>query len=225
MKPSVLAVIPARAHSKRIPGKNRKSFLGKPLIQWSIEAALQAECVTDVLVTTDDEQILAYDKSFPKVQFVQRPDELALDSTPGVDPILHLMGNLKAKYDCILLLQPTSPLRSSQHIDLAFAQFLKSGKKQLVSVKKMSDPIGHIVFKNDNGVEFLKKAFSNLPQEQDLKVLNGAIYFSQWQCLLDCKSFLGPSLELFEMDERVSVDIDYPEDWKRAEVFARMEVQ
>ena len=95
MKPSVLAVIPARAHSKRIPGKNRKDFLGKPLIHWSIDTALSAQCVSQVTITTDDDKILEYAKQYPHVDFVKRPDELALDSTPGVDPIMHLMQQIE----------------------------------------------------------------------------------------------------------------------------------
>lgn len=227
MKPSVLAVVPARAHSKRIPGKNRKDFLGKPLIQWSLDAALNASCVSRVAVTTDDDKILEYAQKFPKVDFVKRPDELALDSTPGVDPILHLMQQLEKagqKYDYLVLLQPTSPLRTKEHIEAAFAALLKSQKSQLVSVKKLVDPMGHIVFQKGEGIQFLKSMLNSWPADQDLKVLNGAIYISEWQSLLDQKTFLGKNLEMFEMDEKVSVDIDYPEDWKRAETYARMEV-
>lgn len=227
MKPSVLAVVPARAHSKRIPGKNRKDFLGKPLIHWSIEAALSASCISHVVVTTDDDKVLEYSSRYPRVDFVKRPDELALDSTPGVDPVLHLMQQIEKgakKYDYLVLLQPTSPLRTKTHVEEAFAALLKSQKSQLVSVKKLFDPINHVVFRKGNGIQFLKSVVSPLPSDQDLKVLNGAIYISKWQSLLDQKTFLGNSLEMFEMDESVSVDIDYPEDWKRAEAYARMEV-
>jgi CMP-N,N'-diacetyllegionaminic acid synthase len=227
MRPSVLAVIPARAHSKRIPGKNRKDFLGKPLICWSIDSALEARCISDVAVTTDDDLILDYAQKYPKVNFVKRPDELALDSTPGVDPILHLMQQIEKsgkKYDYLILLQPTSPLRKKEHIEAAFTALLKSQKSQLVSVKKLVDPMGHIVFQKGEGIQFLKTNVNVLPPDQELKVLNGAIYISEWQSLSEQKTFLGKSLEMFEMDEKVSVDIDYPEDWKRAESYARMEV-
>lgn len=225
MKPNVLAVIPARANSKRIPGKNKKLFLGKPLIGWSIDAALEADCVTDVVVTTDDDSILAFAKDYPTVKFMKRPPELALDSTPGIDPVLHLMTQLEKKYDYLVLLQPTSPLRSSQHVDQAFQMLLKSAKKQLVSVKKIVDPVGHIVFKSNDKVQFLKKAVTGIPEDQDLKVLNGAIYFSDWKTLLAEKTFLGRDVELFEMDELVSVDIDYPEDWARAERNANLDTK
>ena len=222
MKPSVLAVIPARANSKRIPGKNKKLFLGKPLIGWSIEAALNSACVSDVVVTTDDDSILTFAQNYPTVQFLKRPPELALDTTPGIDPVLHLMEHSKKTYDYVLLLQPTSPLRTSKHIEQAFQALLKSTKKQLVSVKKIVDSLGHVVFSSNDRVQFLKKTVFGIPDDKDLKVLNGAIYFSEWKTLLTEKNFIGQNVELFEMDELVSVDIDYPEDWDRAERNAKL---
>lgn len=227
MKSNVLAVIPARAHSKRIPEKNRKSFLGKPLIHWSIDAGLKAKCISRVVVTTDDEKILEYKKNYPEVSFVRRPSELALDDTPGVDPILHLMQELEKSgevYDYLILLQPTSPLRTAEHIESAFSLFLKSQKNQMVSVKKMTDPFAHVVFQAGDGIQFLKSIVQPSSITSDLKVLNGAIYISDWKSLLEQKTFLGSSLSFFEMDEKVSVDIDYPEDWKRAEAYAQMEM-
>jgi CMP-N-acetylneuraminic acid synthetase len=225
MKPTVLAVIPARANSKRIPGKNKKLFLGKPLIYWSIQAALDSTCVTDVVVSTDDEEILAFSKNFPKVKFLSRPKELALDGTPGVDPILHLMGHLGRSYEFVVLLQPTSPLRTGLHVDEAFEMLLKSAKQQIVSVKNIVDTFGHIVFKSGDGVQFIKKMWTDLPDDKDLKVLNGAIYISEWKTLLAEKTFIGRSVSLFEMLEVDSVDIDFPEDWERAERYARMKVK
>lgn len=222
MSSKVLAVIPARAQSKRIPGKNKKLFLGKPLIHWSIDAALKSKSITDVIVTTDDEEILGYQSHYPTVKFFRRPAELALDATPGVDPVLHLMGQLKQPYNYLVLLQPTSPLRNSAHIDAAFEKLLNGATKQIVSVKKMVDAVDHIVFKSQGGIQFFKKHLTNLPTDCDLKVLNGAIYISEWETLLTEKTFLGKNIDLFEMDELDSVDIDHPEDWKRAERLAKM---
>jgi len=224
MKLRVLAVVPARAHSKRIPGKNKKYFLGKPLICWSIEAALDSEYVTDVYVTTDDDEILLFQNQYPVVHFVKRPAELALDSTHGVDPIVHLMKQIAQKYDYVVLLQPTSPLRNSEHIDSAFAQLLQNKTKQIVSVKKMSDTLDHIVSMTKDGLQFIKKNISQFPENSHFKVLNGAIYISDWETLLSENTFLSKNISLFEMDEFFSVDIDNHDDWKRAERFANMKV-
>lgn len=223
MKSTVLAIVPARADSKRIPGKNTKEFLGKPLIQWAIEAGVAADSVTDVVVTTDDEKILALAPKYSEVEFIRRPPELAKDTTPGVDPVLHLMRSYAQSYDYVVLLQPTSPLRTATHIDTAFAALVKSGKDQLVSVKKLTDPLAHIVYCEGETLEFLKATCSQIPDEKNLRVLNGAIYISKWQTLIEKKSFLGAGVEMFEMDEFFSVDIDFPADWRRAEVYARLE--
>lgn len=224
MKSSILAIIPARANSKRIPGKNKKPFLGKPLITWTIEAALASKSVTDVVVTTDDNDILEFKPQYSKVQFHKRPSELAQDSTPGVDPVLHLMENMKQKYDYVLLLQPTSPLRTHQHIEAAIELINSSNKPQLVSVKKMNDPINHIVYLNNNKINFLKDRVKESPPNDSLMVLNGAIYISKWCALLSEKTFLGSEIIFFEMDETVSVDIDLPSDWQRAEQYANLKV-
>lgn len=219
MTPSVLAIIPARANSKRIPGKNKKLFLDKPLIHWTIDAALKSRIITDVVVSTDDEEILQDSEVYKDVHFVRRPKELALDDTPGIAPILHFMESVTQKYDFIVLLQPTSPLRTVDHIDSAFEHLLQSQKKQLVSVKKISDPFAHIVVQKNNRIEFLNKY---IPESDQLKpkVLNGALYFSSWQTLMEEKTFFGSQVELFEMDEMSSVDIDTMEDWDKAVQFA-----
>ena len=222
MKPTVLAVIPARANSKRIPNKNKNIFLGKPLILWSIEAAINSKSVTNVVVTTDDEEVLKFATQFPKVQFIKRPDYLALDSTPGVDPVLHLMEQSSQSYDYVLLLQPTSPLRTAEHVDQAINKLGISGKKQLVSVKAISDNLNHAVVVNSNSVKLLNKCIDNFSTIEAAKILNGAIYISKWQTLLDEKTFMGTDVELFEMDEFTSVDIDLPSDWKKAEAYASL---
>ena len=222
MKPKVLAIVPARANSKRIPGKNKKNFLGKPLIQWSIEAALQSECVTDTVVSTDDLDILDYQKKYPNIKFVKRPDHLALDTTSGVAPVLDLLQSQFSGYDYVILLQPTSPLRTSKHVDDAFNELIKSKKTQLVSVKPVSDVLSHAVVKNGEEVSFLKERVTDLPEQSLIKVLNGALYITDVKTLLKTEKFMGNDVLLFEMDEFVSVDIDLPNDWQKAELFGKM---
>jgi CMP-N,N'-diacetyllegionaminic acid synthase len=222
MKPSVLAVIPARANSKRIPGKNTKIFCGKPLIYWTIESAIASKNITDIIVTTDDIEILNLQTQYATLKFVKRPDSLALDSTPGVDPVLHIMREMPKAYDYTMLLQPTSPLRTYVHIDAAFDKIKAGVKKQIVSVKRMSDNPNHIVFTSDNRVCFMKDKFNNTDFIKDLKVLNGAIYISEWNTLLEEKTFIGKSVDFFEMPVAESVDIDVAEDWALAEVYFNM---
>src|SRR5690349_11475180 len=108
----VLGLIPARGGSKGIPRKNIKPIAGKPLIAWTIEAALAARGLDGVVVTTEDPEIAEVARAYgAEVPFL-RPMELAADETPGIDPVLHALDMLPG-FDAVLLLQPTSPLRTA----------------------------------------------------------------------------------------------------------------
>ena len=120
-----LAIIPARGGSKRLPHKNVLKLAGKPLIAWSIDAGLQSQYIDKVIVTSDDDEILNIAKQF-KGEVIKRPEELASDTATSFDAIKHTIENVE-KYDYIVLLQPTSPLRNFKHIDNAI-KLLESKK-------------------------------------------------------------------------------------------------
>lgn len=217
-----LAIIPARAGSKRIPNKNKRSFLGKPLICWTIEAALSVHpLLTDVVVTSDDKDILDLAVMYPQVKFYERPQNLAQDLSTSQDVILDVMAHYSG-YDQIVLLQPTSPLRSGSHLKGAMELFLAKKASQLVSVKRCREVLGHIVKEAPGGG--LSLLFGSDIRSQDwgqLWVLNGAIYVSNWDIFLDRKTFLTEYTVPFEMPENVSIDIDIEEDWLKAEQIAK----
>lgn len=128
MTSKVLALIPARAGSKGLPGKNKRPIAGKPLISYTIEAAKAARCITDCAVTSDDPDILDIARA-SGVTAVARPETLARDETPILPAICHALAHFKEEqekqFDCIALLQPTSPLRRPMDIDRAVELFLK----------------------------------------------------------------------------------------------------
>ena len=222
MMPKSVAIIPARANSKRLPNKNKLNFNGKPLISWTIEAALNCKNINDVIVTTDDEDILALKTKYDSVRFERRPEALALDATPTLDVVVELLSRYEKTFDNLVLLQPTSPLRNSTHIVEAFSLLEKSNKKQVVSVKKLKDPLNHVILNLPNEKVMLTNKISQLKDFSDLKLLNGAIYISDWKYLSEHKTFVGPSLELYEMSEFSSVDIDSEQDWKIAELYYQL---
>ncbi|HWU42000.1 MAG TPA: acylneuraminate cytidylyltransferase family protein [Bdellovibrio sp.] len=216
-----LAIIPARSGSKRIPNKNKRLFLGRPLISWTIEAALKARpLITDIVVTTDDNDILKLATEYPLVKFYERPANLAQDLTTSLDVILDVMNHYNT-YDQIILLQPTSPLRSDADIKNAIELCEKKGAAQLVSVRRCHEVPGHIVKEGPKGgLSLLLEAGS--PQNRgQLWVLNGAMYVSNWDIFLDRKTFLTEYTIPFEMPENVSIDIDIEEDWLKAEKVAK----
>ncbi len=112
----LMALIPARGNSKGLPGKNTAPLSGKPLIAWSIAAALESAYVDSVVVSTDSQEIAGIAKSFDAEVPFLRPSILAMDDTPGIAPVLHACQMLPG-YDLVVVLQPTSPLRTAKMLD------------------------------------------------------------------------------------------------------------
>jgi CMP-N-acetylneuraminic acid synthetase len=128
----VVALIPARGGSKGIPRKNLVDVGGKPLLAWTVEAAKASRIVTRIAVSTDDEDIAAVAEALA-VEVLRRPEELAQDETPMLEVVQHALVELGAT-DVLVLLQPTSPLRSGKNVDEAVALLVESGADAVLSV-------------------------------------------------------------------------------------------
>ena len=216
-----LAIIPARGGSKRLPHKNVLDLNGKPLIAYSIEAGLNSSYIDKVVVTSDDDEILTISKKYGAVT-INRPDELASDAATTFDAIKHTVDNCE-KYDYIVLLQPTSPLRNEKHLDEA-VELLESKKSNaVVSVCEMEhSPLwSNTLDESLSMAGFLKDEALN-KRSQDLEKyyrLNGAIYICKTEKLLEEKSFfLKENIYAYVMDRENSIDIDEEIDFKIAEV-------
>ncbi len=224
MKNKFLAIIPARGGSKRLPRKNVLDLCGKPLIAYSIEAALNSKYIDKVVVSSDDEEILQISKKFG-AETIKRPDYLASDTSTTFDAIKHTIDSLE-KYEYIVLLQPTSPLRNSKHINESIEFFESKKADAVISVCEMehsplwSNTLDDTLSMND----FLKDEVLN-KRSQDLEKyyrLNGAIYICKTELLLKEKSFfLKENIFAYIMDRRSSVDIDEEIDFKMAEFFLK----
>jgi N-acylneuraminate cytidylyltransferase len=177
----VIAIIPARGGSKGIPKKNLVNFLGKPLLQWSIEAALNSKYITDVVVSSDDDDILRISQKHKNVIPIKRPKELALD-TSRTEPVLaHVIESLKGRtFDYLILLQPTSPLRKSDDIDEAFNKLLASYANSLISVCSNDyHPYKSLRINNKGFLEgIINNEYPFLPRQElpQTYSANGAIY-------------------------------------------------
>ena len=129
----LLAIIPARGGSKRLPGKNIMDLAGKPLIAWTIEAALNSKYIDRVVVSTDDQEISNVSIKYGvEVPFL-RPKSLATDDASSIDTIINVLGEIKIidqHYEYIVLLQPTSPLRTEIDIDKAIELLEKKVRTQ-----------------------------------------------------------------------------------------------
>ena len=221
MNKTFLAIIPARGGSKRLPRKNILDLCGKPLISWSIEAALKSKYISKVVVSSDDEEILNISSNFG-ADIIKRPYELANDTATTFDAIKHTINNLE-KYDYIVLLQPTSPLRNEKHIDEAIELLEEKQADAIVSVCEMDhSPLWSNTLPEDGNMRgFLREEILN-KRSQDLEKyyrLNGAIYICKTDKLLENKSFfLKDNIFAYIMDRKSSIDIDEEIDFLFAEI-------
>ena len=225
MNKTFLAIIPARGGSKRLPRKNILDLCGKPLISWSIDAALKSKYISKVVVSSDDEEILNISSNFG-ADIIKRPYELANDTATTFDAVKHTIDNFE-NYDYIVLLQPTSPLRNENQIDEAIELLEEKQADAIVSVCEMDhSPLwSNTLPKDGNMNNFLKDEILN-KRSQDLEKyyrLNGAIYICKTEKLIENKSFLlKDNIFAYIMNRENSVDIDEEIDFKMANMLAEM---
>lgn len=221
MKP--LIIIPARGGSKGIPHKNIKLLNGKPLIQYTIDVARQIVPDEDICVSTDDQEIIKVVENYSlKVPFI-RPAELASDTAGTYEVLLHAIDFYEAQgkqYDCVLLLQNTSPFRAAEHVRQAMALY-KPEIDMVVSVNEIaSNPYYNCFEVGDDG--YLKKTLDStmFTRRQDAPKTyeyNGAIYIFNLQRLKETHYGNFTKRVMYEMDRVHSVDLDTMMDWKYAE--------
>lgn len=219
-----LAIIPARGGSKRLPRKNVLDLQGKPLIAWTIAAAKNCQSIDAVCVSSDDAEILAIAEQY-QAQALLRPDELASDTATTFDAIKHAIQANKEQYEYIVLLQPTSPLRTAQHIDEAIDLLNEKTADAVISVCEVEhSPLWSNTLPDDgNMTDFLRE--DALQRSQDLPTyyrLNGAIYICRTDRLLAEKSFfIADNIFAYVMATEESVDIDNQIDFYTAESILR----
>lgn len=218
----ILALIPARGGSKGIPGKNIKSLAGKPLISWTIDAAKQSDYIDHLIVSSDDDNIIKIAKEWGCDSPFKRPKHLAQDTSTSMDVVMHALEQLEESYDYLLLLQPTSPFRTTSHIDGIIEQTIDTGTKVVVSVTQSKKHPAFIYTLEDNKLcPFLghqkQKRRQDMPQVYEH---NGALYLASIPYLKEVKSYNVDGVGAFMMDALHSIDLDEPLDWEFAEYLA-----
>lgn len=209
---SVLAVVPARGGSKGVPGKNIRILAGKPLIAWTIDAARNCSHIDRLIVSSDDETVIRVAESFGCEAPFVRPADLATDETPGVLPVLHAVESLPG-YDIVVLLQPTSPLRSATDID-GCLRFMAAGALESVASVAECPESPYWMYSLEDGQK-LKPIISTatpILRRQDAPPaysLNGAIYAVEVSWLERERSMVAPGVTAgFVMPRERSIDID-----------------
>lgn len=220
----VLAIIPARGGSKGIKDKNIYPLCGKPLIAYSIEAAKQSRYIDEILVSTDSEKIANVAKEYGASVPFLRPKELAGDTSKSIDAILHAIGTLKNNkqmFDVLVLLQPTSPLRSTEDIDGALEAFSRNSYKSLVSVSEVNDnPILIRTIDESGKLKRLLNTDSSV-RRQDMKKyyrVNGSIYINLIS-EVDVNTSFNDNIIPYIVPQERAVDIDEMKDLAVAEYY------
>jgi len=228
---SILSLIPARGGSKGLPRKNIKPLLGKPLITWTIEEALASKYLDRVIVSTDDAEIAEISQKYgAEVPFI-RPEELSTDEAKTMDVVIHALRFFRENEyspDVVVLLQPTSPLRTHLDIDNSLELFFKGECRTLVSVYEASNSLFRSFEIKDGylkpflGETFLNKSRQELPK---LFIPNGAIYIAYRDSLERDMSFYTKDTYPYIMPVERSIDIDTELDFIIAETILKTKGQ
>lgn len=212
----ILAIVPARGGSKGLPEKNLKKLLGKPLVVWAIEAGKAANSIDSVIVSTDDERIASVaHASGARVPFM-RPTDLASDTASSVDVVLHAIDHLEAageKYDIVVLLEPTSPLRDNIDIEAALDMLINSGADSVVGISRVESSHPSFTYRKLVGNRihpFLEKQpkFLRRQDVEPLYFLEGSIYASSISALRELRSFYHENTIGYEFPKWKSLEID-----------------
>jgi len=216
---NLLAIIPARGGSKRLPRKNILDAAGRPLIAWTISAAYTSKAVNSVVLSTEDDEIIEAARAWGCETVYRRPDNLAHDKSSSLDVVLHVLERFPG-FEYVALLQPTSPLRNGLDIDNAFS-LLKSAKATTcVSICEAKESPYWMYFLNKHNS--IAKILPDLPGDQrrqalpNVYTLNGAIYLAKIDWLLKAKTFIDESTIGYVMPQERSIDIDTAEDFQVA---------
>ena len=215
----IIAIIPARSGSKGLKDKNIKPLNGKPLIAYTIEAAKQCGFFDRIIVSTDSEKYAEISKQFGADVPFLRSAENSGDKSGSWDVVKEVLSKLDIKYDIVVLLQPTSPLRTSQDIKNAVNMFFDKDADTLFSVCETPHPVFWCNTLNDDmsAKDFIKPEYQK-PRQQLPKTytINGAVYIVKTEKLdnLDMYSSKG---YVYIMDKEHSVDIDSELDFKYVE--------
>lgn len=224
-RPKIIGVIPARGGSKGVPRKNIRKLLGKPLVAYTISPALKSKFLTKVVISSEDDEILEIGVKYGAYP-VKRPMELAVDTAPTLPVIQHAVRYMEEKenttYDYIMLLQPTTPLRTTEDIDNALKELMETGVDALISVVKVSGmhPVRMKRIENDTIMDFCYEEPEGARRQDlpDAYIRNGAIYAFKRETIMKNGTMMSArGAKPFFMPEDRSINIDSELDFILAE--------
>lgn len=218
----MLAIIPARGGSKGLPGKNIRPLNGKPLIAYTIQAALKSKYISDVYISTDDTGIYDTALKFGAKSSFLRPDYLAKDDSLAVDNYIYTLARLNEEFgekiDDFVVLQPTSPLRTTEYINGAIELYRDKNADSVISYTEEHHPVSWHKYL-DESQKFINIFPEDIKNRQDFRASyypNGAIFVFSFD-LIKRKQYYSDNSFAYIMPRNCSVDIDTLEDFEYAE--------
>lgn len=222
----VLGLVPARGGSKGVPRKNIRDLCGKPLLQYTAEAALASRRLSEIILSTEDEEIAEVGQRCGlRVPFM-RPAELAKDDTPTLPVVQHAlrwMESVGKRFDAVCLLQPTNPLRRVEDIDGCIELMERSDADAVVTVLPVPPEYNPhwVYFCDEAGLLSLSTGETQpIPRRQELPPAyhrEGSVYVTRRNVVLEENSLYGGRVAGYLLDPKQSINIDGPADWRRAE--------
>jgi N-acylneuraminate cytidylyltransferase/CMP-N,N'-diacetyllegionaminic acid synthase len=222
----MLAIVPARCGSKELPGKNIRDLCGKPMIAYTIEAALKSKYIENVIVSTDCKEIEDVAKKFGAKSHFLRPEELALDDSKAIDNYIYTVDRLNNDFDysidSFVILQPTSPFREVSDIDNAIDIFKEKSADSVVSYTKEQHPIEwhKYLTEEDKFENIFDEGILNRQKFKPSYFPNGAIYVFNYE-LIKHNLYYSDNSYAYIMPRRRSVDVDTLDDFQYAEFLMR----
>ena len=212
----IIVIIPARGGSKGIPKKNLKEFIGKPLVEHSIDYAKESKFVDQIILSTDDIKIMSIGQKH-KITSVERPKEIAGDSATTESAIEHIIKLFNfSEQTIIILLQPTSPLRPTNSLDKMLNIFIKDKYDSMLTLS----PIHPLTWRSHNDNLKCMYDYSNRPRRQDFKDKdliydeNGSVYIFTTKIFKEKRNRLGGKIGNYIFKEEYGKQIDTPLDFK-----------
>jgi len=221
----ILGIIPARAGSKGLPGKNTKALLGSSLIERAFATAKSASCLDRIVLSSNDAEAIRIARQCGLEIPVERPAHLSTDDSamlPVVEHMLAELGRQNYQPDAVMLLQPTSPLRSAAHIQAAVAALTEkySSVCSVVALPRVHSPYYVMKVREDGCLDYFLPQGAAITRRQDAPpayVRDGTVYLTRVRTLVDEHSFYGSCCRPLILNEGESLSIDTPADWQEAE--------
>ena len=219
---SCLAIIPARGGSKRIPRKNIKNFCGQPIIKYSIEAALQSKCFSEIMVSTDDKEIATIAKSFDaKIPFLrsEKNSNDYADTADVIEEVLNAYKKQNKHFEYFCCIYPTAPFITAEKLSNSFDILNKTNADAVIPVVKFGYPIQRSLKIENNKLEMIWPE-NYKKRSQDLMTTyhdSGQFYWMKTESFLTQKTLFAKNTIPFEINETEVQDIDTEQDWQLAE--------